>query len=134
MGPVNRCSQTKINARLCPHCFNGWLGRETGWGPVNRSADGLGIMSIALFLGSSGPAQLRWHLYERLPHMACHERIRVMCIRFLLQEVHRFKSRSEITYRGRSWLGKPVGNPASARGCFSRHSLAVAPVCRGTTT
>jgi hypothetical protein len=28
---------------------------------------------------------------ERLPHMTCHERVCVMCIRFLLQDVYRFE-------------------------------------------
>jgi hypothetical protein len=49
MGPVKWCSQTATDAWLCSHCFNDWLGRETGWGPVNRSADGLWIMSGASF-------------------------------------------------------------------------------------
>jgi hypothetical protein len=59
---------------------------------MNQSADGLGTMSGALVLGSSGPAQLRWHLCKLLPRTACHERVRVMYIRFYLQDVHRFKS------------------------------------------
>jgi hypothetical protein len=43
------------------HCFIGWLGRETGYGPADRSADVLGIVSGALFLGSSDSVQLcRW--------------------------------------------------------------------------
>jgi hypothetical protein len=41
-------------------------------------------------------------------------------------------SRLEITRRGRSWLGKPVGGLASAQWCFGRCSSAIAPVCRGT--
>jgi hypothetical protein len=43
------------------HCFIGWLGRETGFGPTDRSAGVLGIVSGALFLGSSDSVQLyRW--------------------------------------------------------------------------
>jgi hypothetical protein len=48
MGPVNRCSWTATDAWLCPHYFNGWLGRETGWESVNLSANGLGIISGAI--------------------------------------------------------------------------------------
>jgi hypothetical protein len=43
------------------HCFIGWLGRETGYGPMDRSAGVLGIVSGALFLGSSDSVQpCRW--------------------------------------------------------------------------
>jgi hypothetical protein len=56
-------------------------------GLANWSADGLGIISGALFLGSSGPTQLHWHLHERLLRMSCHEHIRVVCIKFLQQDV-----------------------------------------------
>jgi hypothetical protein len=41
-------------------------------------------------------------------------------------------SRLEITCRGRSWLGKPVGSPTSAQGHFGRCTPVVAPVYRGT--
>jgi hypothetical protein len=57
------------------HCFIGWLGRETGYGPTDRSASVLWIMSGALFLGSSDSVQLcRWlvegcHVWDR-PHEA----------------------------------------------------------------
>jgi hypothetical protein len=37
-----------------PHCFNGWLERETGYGPIDRLADVLRVVSGALFLRSSG--------------------------------------------------------------------------------
>jgi hypothetical protein len=36
------------------YCFIGWLGRETRYGPTDRSAGVLCIMSGALFLRSSG--------------------------------------------------------------------------------
>jgi hypothetical protein len=39
------------------HCFIGWLGRETGYGSVDRSAGVLWIVSEALFLGSSDSVQ-----------------------------------------------------------------------------
>jgi hypothetical protein len=35
------------------HCFIGWLGRETGYGPADRSAGVMWIVSGAVFLGSS---------------------------------------------------------------------------------
>jgi hypothetical protein len=90
--PINRYSLTSMDAWLFPNCFNDGLGRETGWGPVNWSADGLGIVSGALFLGSNDPAQLCWWLHERLPHMPCHERVCVMCIKFRLKDIYRFES------------------------------------------
>jgi hypothetical protein len=36
-----------------PHCFNGWLRRETIYGPADRSTVVLWIMSGALFLRSN---------------------------------------------------------------------------------
>jgi hypothetical protein len=36
---------------FAPHCFNGWLGREIGFGPVDRSAVVLWIGSGAFFSG-----------------------------------------------------------------------------------
>jgi hypothetical protein len=54
---------------FCPHCFIGWLRRETGYGPIDQSASVLWIVSGALFLGSSDPAQLCWWLREMLLHM-----------------------------------------------------------------
>jgi hypothetical protein len=51
------------------HCFIGWLGRETGYGPVDWSAGVLGIVLGAIFLGSSDSVQL----YQRLME-GCHVR------------------------------------------------------------
>jgi hypothetical protein len=43
------------------HCFIGWLGRETGYRPTDRSTGVLWIVSGALFLRSSDSVQLcRW--------------------------------------------------------------------------
>jgi hypothetical protein len=43
------------------HCFIGWLRRETGYGPTDRSAGMLWIVSGALFLRGSDSVQLcRW--------------------------------------------------------------------------
>jgi hypothetical protein len=65
-GPSKPSSWLPSDAWLCPHYFIGWLGRETGYGPADRSAGVLWIVSGALFLGSSGPTQLCWWLCERL--------------------------------------------------------------------
>jgi hypothetical protein len=62
------CSLLSIYACFCPHCFNGWLGRETGYGPTDRLAGVSWIVSGAPFLGSSGPAQLCWWLVK-----GCHK-------------------------------------------------------------
>jgi hypothetical protein len=51
------------------HYFIGWLGRETGYGPADRSAGAMGIVSGALFLGSSDSVQLCRRLVE-----GCHVR------------------------------------------------------------
>jgi hypothetical protein len=51
------------------HCFISWLERETGYGPAERLAGVLGIVSGALFLGSSDSVQLCQWLME-----GCHVR------------------------------------------------------------
>jgi hypothetical protein len=51
------------------HCFIGWLGRENGYGPVDRSIGVLVIVSRALFLRSSDSVQLCRRLME-----GCHVR------------------------------------------------------------
>jgi hypothetical protein len=43
-----------IDAWLYPYCFIGWLERDDGYGPIDRSAGALRIMLGTLFLGSSG--------------------------------------------------------------------------------
>jgi hypothetical protein len=67
--PSSPSSLLSIDAWLCPHCFIGWLGREIGYGPMDRSAGVLWIASGAPFLESSGPAQLCWWLMK-----GCHIR------------------------------------------------------------
>jgi hypothetical protein len=47
---------------------------------------------IALFLGNSRIYPTLLSQCERLSRMACHERVHVVCIKFLLQNVHRFES------------------------------------------
>jgi hypothetical protein len=59
---------------------------------VDRLDDVLWIGTGALFLRSSGIHPTLLHQCERLSCMASHERVCVMCIRFLLQDVHRLKS------------------------------------------
>jgi hypothetical protein len=71
IGPVNLavCCWWMFNFL---HCFIGWLERETGYGPVDRSVGMLWIVSRALFLGSSDFVQLcRWLMegcHVRGPH------------------------------------------------------------------
>jgi hypothetical protein len=60
MGPVSliACCQQMFGFL---HYFIGWLRRETEYGPADRSADVLWIVSRALFLGSSDSVWLcRW--------------------------------------------------------------------------
>jgi hypothetical protein len=57
-GPSKPSSMSSTDAWFCPHCLIGWLGRETGYGPMDRSAGVMWIVSGALFLESSSPAQL----------------------------------------------------------------------------
>jgi hypothetical protein len=58
MGPVSLVAYCRQMFGFL-HYFIGWLGRETGYGPVNRSAGVLWIMSGALFLKSSDSIQHR---------------------------------------------------------------------------
>jgi hypothetical protein len=57
-GPGKPSSWPSTEEWFCPHYFNGCLGRETGYGPVDRSPGVLWIVSGALFLRSSSPTQL----------------------------------------------------------------------------
>jgi hypothetical protein len=72
-GPGKPSSQALTEGWLCPHCFNGYLRGQTGYGPTDRSVGMLWIVLGALFLGSSGPAQLCWRQHER---MLCIDRVR----------------------------------------------------------
>jgi hypothetical protein len=92
MGLVNWCSLSSTDACLCPTVLMAIMGEKLGGGLANRSADVLYIKTRTHFLGSSGPAQLHWRLRERLSCRSCHEHVRVICIRFLLHDVHQFKS------------------------------------------
>jgi hypothetical protein len=88
-----------------PHYFNGWLGRETGYRPMNRSTDVLLIMSGAVFLRSSGSVHRCWWLHERVRRMGTTRRKRTSGVfglaweayvsywsDFSLQGVHQFES------------------------------------------
>jgi hypothetical protein len=81
------------------------LGEKLGGGPTDRSADVLGIVSGALFLGSSRVRLMVLMASERLPHTWTTRRKRtcgvcglareayVSCVSgFPLQSVHRFES------------------------------------------
>jgi hypothetical protein len=59
-------------------------GEKLGGGPVDQSAAVLGIVMRALFLGSHRVCSILLGQHKRLPHTACHERVRVVCIKFLL--------------------------------------------------
>jgi hypothetical protein len=72
-GPGKSSSRPSTENWLCPHCFNSYTGRETGYEPADQLAGVLFIMSGAPFLESSGPAQLCWWLCERL---LCVDRVR----------------------------------------------------------
>jgi hypothetical protein len=58
MSPISlvspACDRYVNRGCLYPHCFNGWLRRETRYGPTDRSAIVLWIVLGALFLRSSG--------------------------------------------------------------------------------
>jgi hypothetical protein len=71
--PDKPSSRSSIESWLYPHYFNGCLGREAEYESMDRSAVVLWIGSWALFLGSSGPAQLCWWLCESL---LCVDRVR----------------------------------------------------------
>jgi hypothetical protein len=55
---------------------------------MDRSADVLGMLMGAIFIRSSRIRPTLLDHRDRLPCMACHEHVRIMCIRFLLQDVH----------------------------------------------
>jgi hypothetical protein len=57
-GPGEPSNRPLTEGWLYPHYFNGCLGRETGYRPMNRSAITLWIGLGVFFLESSGPAQL----------------------------------------------------------------------------
>jgi hypothetical protein len=78
--PSKPSSRPSTGGWLCPHYFIGWIGRETGYGPTDRSAVVLWIVSGALFLKSSGPAQPCWRLHERLLYV---DRVRYVCLRII---------------------------------------------------
>jgi hypothetical protein len=80
------------------------LGEKLGGGPADHSA-GLGVVSGALFLGSSSFHPMLLVAYERLPRTGTTRRKRTLSVRgleweayvscwsgFPLQGVHRFKS------------------------------------------
>jgi hypothetical protein len=88
MRPVNRCSLF-INRCLTVITASMAIRREKlGGGLADQLASVMEILLGALFLGTSKVHPTLLGRRERLLHMACHERVRVMCIRFLLQVVH----------------------------------------------
>jgi hypothetical protein len=61
-------------------------------GLTDRSIDGMGIEMGDLFLRSSKSHPTMLGQREMLSHTACDEHVYVMCVRFLLHDVHRFES------------------------------------------
>jgi hypothetical protein len=66
----------------------GWLGRETGYETVDRSADVVWIVSGAIFLGSSDIRPNLSATRERLPCMGTARRKRTLDIRGLAWEAY----------------------------------------------
>jgi hypothetical protein len=93
------------------HCFINWLGRETGYGPADRSAGVLWIVSGSLFLRSSGPAQLCWRLCKKLPCTWTVRRKRTRGICELTQEAYVSCRSREPSAVGRKWATKPWAAP-----------------------
>jgi hypothetical protein len=87
-GPSKSSSLLPTEAWLRSHCFIGWLGRESRYGPMDRSTDVLWIVSGALFLRSSDPSQLCWRLCKRLPCTWTTHRMRTRGVRGLAREVY----------------------------------------------
>jgi hypothetical protein len=65
MGPVSLVVSCPQELTF-PHCSLAVCGREAGYGPMDRMAGVLWIVSGALLLGCSGSVQICWRLYERL--------------------------------------------------------------------
>jgi hypothetical protein len=103
-GPSKPSSRPSTEGWLCPHGFNDYLRRETGYRPVDRSAGVLWIMSGALFSGAVALlnsiddyvkgcyALTAWDTYGLGPYAdwAC-DACGVL-FGFLLQGVHQFES------------------------------------------
>jgi hypothetical protein len=71
------------------HCFIGWLGRETGYGPMDRSAGVLGVVLGAVTLSNSVGGSWKVAMYRDHPQEAYIGRtwtgvgsVRVVLVRF----------------------------------------------------
>jgi hypothetical protein len=80
-------------------CFIGWLGRETGYGPVDRSAGVLGIVSRAVTPSNYVGGSWKVATYGDRPQEAYAGctwtgvgSVCVVLVKFPLQGVHRFES------------------------------------------
>jgi hypothetical protein len=67
MAPINLVVGRRQELDLRPPCFISWLRREAGYGPMDRSAEVLWIVSGVLFLRSSGICPNLLASRERLP-------------------------------------------------------------------
>jgi hypothetical protein len=87
MGPVNLVVGHRQELGLRPY-FIGWFGREAGYGPADRSADVIWIVSGALFLGSSRICPNLSAPRERLSRTGTTHRKRMLGIRGLVWEAY----------------------------------------------
>jgi hypothetical protein len=87
MGSVNLVVVHRQELGLRP-CFIGWLRREARYGPVDRSADVLWIMSGALFLRGSSICPNMSASHERLPRTRTTHRKCTLGVRGLTWETY----------------------------------------------
>jgi hypothetical protein len=78
-GSINWCSQSAIDAWLYPHCLNVCEEREIRWEPTDRSVNVLGMLSGALFLGSSDSVQCCWRVVYVDWHEKCMYHVYQVC-------------------------------------------------------
>jgi hypothetical protein len=95
-GPGKPSTWPSIEGWLCSHCFNGWLRRETGYGPVNWSAVVLWIESGAVALLNSVDDYVKgcyaltaWDTYGQASYTDWAWDACGVLVRFPLQGVHR---------------------------------------------
>jgi hypothetical protein len=66
-------------------------GEKLGGDPRIDQPTGWGCSRESFFLESSGICPTLLGQRETLSRTTCHERVRAVCIRFLLHDVHRFE-------------------------------------------
>jgi hypothetical protein len=88
MGLVNLVIGRRQELGLCPPCFISWIEREVGYGPADRLADVLLIMSGALFLRSGGICPNLSLSRKRLPRTGTICRKRTLGVRGLIWDAY----------------------------------------------